>query len=1095
MEANREKSATVQTRLAAIATVLLVLAAACTGTSQRARSTVVDDLVASVKPVGGIASLVCAPGTEDLIVPLTTALPGGLYVHALVGPEVCPTVRETVLEANLSARVAVSSMEEDQPLPYASDLLNLLIVAESDGWGQPAAEMLRVVAPLGQGLIKVRPASGPGEIAEDLREAGATNIQPLAGDPAWLTFEKPWPKDMGEWGQHAHGPDNNPVTPDLRVGPPGRLQWTAGPRWSRNHEAAGSLPTMVSAGGRIFAIMDEGPIGITAENVPDKWALIARDAFNGRMLWRRSIGDWGWRSWRKDKFTRVVPPTMARGLVATDERIVVTDGFRGDVLVFDAATGEMVRRCAETKGTDELVLSDQVLFTVQQIGNDKQHIRAMSLTDGHVLWEREATCQPRTLCTSGSGVFWWDDGVVVAHDRTSGMRLWTGGKLAESTLRHRPGAKTRFYSLIVADGVVLAASSGYHGTLTALDAVSGKQLWQTRQRAGYYNWAPPELFVIDGTVWADGHFEEWLPSYRQGNEHLPYYRFPTMMRVAGRDLRTGKLLHEIDTGGMFKTGHHHRCYGLRATTRYIMAGRRGTEFVDLKGDDFSVNNWLRGSCQFGFIPANGLLYTTPHPCPCYLSAQLTGLNALASDRSDPPVAGPETLFRRGPAYDRTSGQPPEVATADDWPAYRHDARRSGATSHEVPADLHQVWSVPIGGRLTQPVVAGPTIVVAQVDTGTLNAYDRESAKRLWRFSTGGRIDSAPTVTKGYVLVGCRDGWLYCLRLRDGALVWQRRLAPQDLLIGDHGQLSSAWPGHGAVLATDGIVYAAAGRSSVYGGGIWVYGLDVQTGAVRCRTQLIHPPDKDPRGIPENNAGSMPGYLSDVLLREGDAIFMRHAKLDLALKTLSSGWSSAARVTTWHRPMRVYGTPDDVPHLVAGSGLLDATMFNRTAWVRGDATGKLIVWNDSVTCSLNTYRSPERNLLSPVFFPATDGVLIAGRRTLSGMSCPKELFLDPPSDACLWQIRVPVRVEAMVLAGHVLFLAGQPDRIDADDPLGSFEGRKGGQLIAIDSRHGKKLHALELASPPVFDGISAAHGRLWISTQSGELVCLAGPKTK
>ncbi len=1089
-----------QNRITAIAAVLLVFSTAGTASAQTARPAVIDSIVASAKAAGGIASVVCPPGAEDLVVPLALALPSGVYVHAVVSPEACPGVRERVLEADLPARVAVSAMDADRRLPYATELLNVLAVAGAGNSGWSAAETLRVLAPLGRGFVEVDSGSAADQFAEALRGAGAADVEALPGGAGWLTFRKPWPEDMGEWSHGLHGPDNNPVAPDLRVGPPKQLQWTAGPRWPRNHESAGSLPTMVSAAGRLFAAVDEGPIGISAENVPDKWMLIARDAFNGRVLWKRPIGDWGWRSWREDKFTRVVPPAMARGLVATGKRIVVTDGFRGEVLILDALTGKLIRRCAETKGTDELVLSDQVLFTVQQtgdtptpssmhqydgeVGNQMQRIRAMSLTDGHVLWEREATCQPQTLCTSGSGVFWWDDGVVVAHDRASGMRLWTSGKLGEGN----------YHSLIAADGVVLAANNEVHGTLTALDAATGNQLWQTRQRAGYFT-TPPEMFVIDGTVWADGYFDEWLPSYRQANEHMPSYRFPTMMRVAGRDLRTGKLVREIDTGGMFKTGHHHRCYPLKATSRFIMASRRGTEFIDLQGEDFSVNNWVRSSCQLGFMPANGLLYATPHPCHCYISVQLTGLNALAPERGVEWGAENEERFRRGQAYGETSHPNSKAADPQDWPAYRYDAARSGATPGVVPPKLREVWSAPVGGKLTQPVVVGSTVLVAQVDTGTLNAYDSESGQRRWRFNAGGRIDSAPSVADGLVLLGCNDGWLYCLRLSDGAMVWQRRLAPDDVLIGDHGQLASAWPVHGAALATDGVVYAAAGRASVLDGGITVYALDAYTGALRHQTKVIHTSVEDPRKMVGNNQGSMSGNLNDVMLREGDSIFMRHAKFDLGLKNQSRSIESAARMLTWAKPMKVYGTPNDVAHLVAASGILDGTMFNRMSWVRGDAAGQLIVWNESVTCTLTKFHTPKRNLISPLFFPDTEGVLIAGRKTLSSAPNPAEVLYEPVSDESLWQMRVPVRVEAMLLAGDILFIAGQPDRIDPDDPLGSFEGRKGGQLIAIDSRNGKKLGEMTLKSPPIFDGLAAAHGRLWVSTQGGELVCLAARSTK
>ena len=38
---------------------------------------------------------------------------------------------------------------------------------------------------------------------------------------------------------------------------------------------------MVSAAGRLFYILDEGPIGVADKRLPQKWALVARDAFSG----------------------------------------------------------------------------------------------------------------------------------------------------------------------------------------------------------------------------------------------------------------------------------------------------------------------------------------------------------------------------------------------------------------------------------------------------------------------------------------------------------------------------------------------------------------------------------------------------------------------------------------------------------------------------------------------------------------------------------------------------------------------------------------------------------------------------------------------
>jgi hypothetical protein len=57
---------------------------------------------------------------------------------------------------------------------------------------------------------------------------------------------------------------------------------------------------------------------------------------------------------------------------------------------------------------------------------------------------------------------------------------------------------------------------------------------------------------------------------------------------------------------------------------------------------------------------------------------------------------------------------------------------------------------------------------------------------------------------------------------------------------------------------------------------------------------------------------------------------------------------------------------------------------------------------------------------------------------------------------LWTARVPIRVHGMVLAAD-----------------------------------GKKVSACDLASPPVFDGMAAADGRLYLSLMDGSAMCLAG----
>ena len=90
---------------------------------------------------------------------------------------------------------------------------------------------------------------------------------------------------------------------------------------------------------------------------------------------------------------------------------------------------------------------------------------------------------------------------------------------------------------------------------------------------------------------------------------------------------------------------------------------------------------------------------------------------------------------------------------------------------------------------------------------------------------------------------------------------------------------------------------------------------------------------------------------------------------------------------------------------------------------------------------------------------------------------------------LWHQWLPVRVRAMVLADKTLFVAGPLDVVDSEDPTGAFEGRKGMVLRAVSSENSEELSELKLESVPVFDGLIAAQGKLYMSLKNGTVVCL------
>ena len=93
----------------------------------------------------------------------------------------------------------------------------------------------------------------------------------------------------------------------------------------------------------------------------------------------------------------------------------------------------------------------------------------------------------------------------------------------------------------------------------------------------------------------------------------------------------------------------------------------------------------------------------------------------------------------------------------------------------------------------------------------------------------------------------------------------------------------------------------------------------------------------------------------------------------------------------------------------------------------------------------------------------------------------------------WTKRVALRVRAMVLAdsplgGKVLFVAGPAD---AGNGKEERDEDQGALLMAISASDGTELAKYRLDSVPVFDGMAAANGRLYLSLENGQVFCMAG----
>jgi len=1029
----------------------------------------------------------------------------GYTVHGLdADPEAVARARAWLRQQGVYGNVSVDTFDGAH-LPYVDNLVNLIIV--SDGAARLSCdELLRVLTPGGVLLAR-----------SDL-DLPCLNLDGQDLADGWSKYIKPVPADTDEWPHYLHGPDNNAVASDTVVGPPRHVQWVAAPEWTRNHHKLNSISASVTAQGRIFYIVDEA----TAANMaaPGKWALVARDAYNGALLWEKPLASW---AWHKIRF-RSGPPQVARLLVTDGDGVFAPLGLNDPISKLDAGSGKTLLTYERTVGAEEMVCVDGILLVLvglpvaeqaaqhpefdyrYQFPNRKM-LLAVNTDTGQVIWEWSAeggNPRPETLASDGEQVYLQVANGVVALDLETGKVLWSHG---DTSKKRRNKLTFGQYTLVVSQGVVLCNLAG---NVVAVSAESGEELWR-RPAANHGFHAPLDIFVINGLVWLGAQRSDSVapPAVNDFNQ--------------GIDLHTGAVKAEKAVIAELQTaGHHHRCYRECATTRYILTGKRGIEMMDLEGGAHFRANWVRGSCQFGIIPANGLLYAPPHSCGCYMETKLRGFRALASQRSvlteEDRVVSDGARHQKGPAFTNTPTAPPGNGpdpASEDWPAFRHDARRSGVAATEVPPGLSQAWRADLDGALTQPVIAHGKVLVASIDEHTVAALDEQSGETAWTFTCGGRVDSPPTLFRDRVLFGSADGRVYCVGVDDGALLWRFTCSPMDVRTMAYGQLESLWPVHGSVLIHEGVVYCAAGRSTWLDDGIHLYALDPLTGDVRhtyhfrsrhpkfaenrARAEdgqveridqnvtdyktLLHPDQSDSFSM----AG---GAIADVLVSDGQDVFLHQARFNAQLQPQAEmarhlfSTSSLLDDTENHRSHWVLGTGDFSRVPVAYSWIVNSGGARRKDTALAVPYGVMLAHDDQSVWGVhrNGKSDGKYTLFQRKHRPLLDG--------------PKGLpdFRQSPADETpypyVWRKALDARPRALLKAGAHIFVAVTPSDVPVNDPHAAYEGRRGGELRVFSAETGEPAAAYPLDHPVIWDGLAAANRRLYLATQDGAVACLA-----
>jgi len=329
---------------------------------------------------------------------------------------------------------------------------------------------------------------------------------------------------------------------------------------------------------------------------------------------------------------------------------------------------------------------------------------------------------------------------------------------------------------------------------------------------------------------------------------------------------------------------------------------------------------------------------------------------------------------------------------------------------------------------------------------------------------------------------------------------------------------------------DGLAYVSAGRSTYLDGGLYLYALDPATGRVVYHHEEVGPYEDYTKGYGHSYWSE--GSRNDVLVTDGTSIYIMQLRFTKRLEPNPAPTES------------LLGDRKMGLHMCSTAGFLDDNWYNRAFWVYSDTwpgyyltnqaskSGQLLVADDKTTYGVKVFWT--RNRHSPMFFPATIGyILFADDNSNEPMLVGRDegtpitwlqsfkmykkgtpkMYAGPELTSAPWQsdvyaysynkdkgvgyvrkkpakwlLNVPVRVRAMVKTKENLFIAGPPDVMDKDDPMAALENRKGGVLHVISAKDGLDTNEYTLDSPPVFDGLVAADGKLFMATTDGKLNC-------
>ncbi len=176
-----------------------------------------------------------------------------------------------------------------------------------------------------------------------------------------------------------------------------------------------------------------------------------------------------------------------------------------------------------------------------------------------------------------------------------------------------------------------------------------------------------------------------------------------------------------------------------------------------------------------------------------------------------------------------------AAGAADWPAFRHDNRRSGCSPERIdPTRLTVAWrrrsvqppqpAWPAPARwdayhnirrlksmrnydaVFHPVIVRDSLWFASSADNTVYCLDTLSGCLRWRFTVDAPVRTTPAWDRDRIYFGADDGYAYCLDARTGRLLWKFSPKPAEKLVLHNGRPISFWPCRTTPAVGDGTAY-------------------------------------------------------------------------------------------------------------------------------------------------------------------------------------------------------------------------------------------------------------------------------------------------